>query len=136
MDRKIPNVPSGGLNLVDVRDAADALIRAMDGGAPGRRYLVGGHNMTVKDFFSALERLSGVKGPRMELPETWSRTGAGFLRGLYRIVAQEYPLDDPTVEMAYRFWYFDNSRAKSELGWKPRAAEETLKDTIAYLRKK
>jgi len=135
LDRKLPNVPSGGLNFVDVRDAADALIRAMDSGVPGRRYLVGGHNMTVKDFFVALERFSGVKGPRMELPETWSRTGAGFLRGLYKVVAQQYSLDDTTVEMAYRFWYFDNSRAKSELGLNPRPADETLKDTIVWLRR-
>jgi dihydroflavonol-4-reductase len=136
LKRKLPNVPSGGLNFADVRDAADALIRAMYSGVPGRRYLVGGHNMTLKDFFLALERLSGVKVPRLELPETWSRTGAGFLRGLYKLAAQEYALDDVTVEMAYRFWYFDNSRAKTELGLNPRPAEETLRDTIAWLKRR
>jgi dihydroflavonol-4-reductase len=134
LERKITNVPSGGLNFVDVRDAADALARAMEVGVPGHRYLVGGHNMMVKDFFLALERLSHVKGPKMELPETWSRMGAGVLRRLYKVVAQEFPLDDPTIEMAYRFWYFDNSRAKNELGLNPRPAGETLRDTIVWLR--
>jgi dihydroflavonol-4-reductase len=134
--RKITNVPNGGLNFVDVRDTADALIRAMDSGIPGRRYLIGGHNMTLKEFFLSLERLSGVTGPRLELPETWSRCGAAILRTLYKVVGKEFPLDDVTVEMAYRFWYFDNSRARSELGLNPRLAEETLKDTSAWLRER
>lgn len=134
LDRKIPNAPSGGLNFVDVRDAADSMIRAMETGVPGRRYLIGGHNMMLKEFFRLLEKLSGVKAPRMEMPESWSRAGAGVLRGLYKVAGRKFPLDDPTVEMAYRFWYFDNSRAKSELGLNPRPAEETLRDTIEYLR--
>ncbi len=132
---KIPNVPAGGLNFVDVRDTAEALVRAMEVGVPGRRYLIGAHNMVLKEFFGLLEKLSGVKMPRLEMPESWSRAGAGVLRGLYTFVGAKFPLDDPTVEMAYRFWYFDNSRAKSELGLNTRPAEETLRDTIAYLRR-
>lgn len=136
LNRKILNLPAGGLNFVDVRDAATALISAMDTGVSGRRYLIGGHNMTVKEFFGMLERLSGVKAPKMEMPESWSRTGAGILRGLHKVVGRKFPLDDTTVEMAYRFWYFDNSRAKKELGLTPRPAEETLRDTIAYLKQR
>ena len=133
LNRKIANVPAGGLNFVDVRDAAAALISAMETGVSGRRYLVGGYNMMLKEFFGMLERLSGVKAPKMELPESWSRTGAAILRRLYKVVGREYPLDDTTVEMAYRFWYVDNSRARKELGLNPRPAEETLRDTIGYL---
>src|SRR5437867_751930 len=136
LNRKIPNVPLGGLNFVDVRDAAAALVSAMETGIPGRRYLIGGHNMTVKEFFGILERLGGVKAPKLEMPESWSRAGAGILRGLYKAVGRRFPLDDTTVEMAYRFWYFDNSRARTELGLEPRPAEETLRDTIAYLRQR
>ncbi len=132
---KIPNVPAGGLNFVDVRDTAEALARAMEVGVPGRRYLIGAHNLRLKEFFGLLEKLSGVKMPRMEMPESWSRVGASVLRGLYTVAGRKFPLDDPTVEMAYRFWYFDNSRAKSELGLHTRPAEETLRDTIAFLRR-
>src|SRR5438093_4063509 len=134
LNRKIPNVPAGGLNFIDVRDAATALISAMETGVSGRRYLIGAYNMRLKEFFAMLERLSGVKAPKLEMPESWSRTGAHVLRGLYKIVGREFPLDDSTAEMAYHFWYFDNSRARLELGLNPRPAEETLRDTIAYLR--
>lgn len=128
-------IPGGGLNFVDVRDAADVLIAAMEKGTPGRRYLVGGPNMTLKEFFGLLERVSGVAGPRRQLPENWSRRGAAFLRALYAWVGASYPVDDVSVEMGCRFWYLDNTRARSELGFEPRPAEETLRDTVDYLRR-
>jgi len=36
--------------------------------------------------------------------------------------------------MAYRFWFLDNTRARTELGFTARPAEETLRDTVAFLR--
>ena len=133
MKRRIPSVPSGGMNFVDVRDAADALIAAMERGTPGRRYLVGGYNMLVREFLGRLERITGIKPPGMELPESWSRLGVPLLRTVYGLAGKQFPLDDATIEMSYRFWYFDSSRARSELGFSPRPAEETLRDTVQYL---
>lgn len=130
------NVPAGGLNFVDVRDTAAALAKALETGVPGRRYLIGGYNLTIKEFFALLKRVSGVRGPRWELPESWARRGAAVLRRLYRLARHTYPVDDVTIEMAYRFWYFDNSRAKSELGLNPRPAEETIRDTLTFLRRR
>ena len=130
------NIPSGGLNFVDARDAAAAMVTAMEKGVPGRRYLIGGHNLTIREFFALLERVSGVRGPRWELPESWSRGGAALLRGLARVAGSRYPVEDETIEMGYRFWYCDSARAKQELGFAPRPAEETLRDTIAYLRRR
>jgi len=132
---KVTNIPFGGLNFVDVRDAAEALIQAMLAGLPGRRYLVGGYNMTLAEFFSMIQRVSGVRAPRFSIPERWSRRGARVLRALYSWFGGHFPLDDTTVEMAYRFWYLDNSRAKAELGLTTRPPEVTLRDTVEYLRR-
>jgi len=136
LDGYYTSVPTGGLNFVDVRDAADALIKAMRVGVPGRRYLLGGHNITVKEFFALIERVAGVRAPRLEISETWSRRGAAFLRRLYGWAGRNFPIDDCTLEMAYRFWYFDSERGKSELGLTPRPAEETIRDTVDFLRKR
>ncbi len=130
------NIPSGGLNFVDARDAAAAMATAMEKGVPGQRYLIGGHNMTIREFFALLERVSGARGPRLELPESWSRGGAALLGWFYRMAGSRYPVEDETIEMGYRFWYCDSRRARQELGFDPRPAEETLRDTIAYLRRR
>jgi len=39
------------------------------------------------------------------------------------------------VEQAEYFWYFDSSKAREELGFEPRDPQETLQDTVAYIRK-
>jgi len=130
------NIPGGGLNFVDVRDAAAAMVAALEKGAPGRRYLLGGHNLTLREFFQLIERVSGARAPRWALPESWSRGGAAWLRRLHSLAGTTYPVDDETIEMAYRFWYCDGARARAELGFAPRPAEETLGDTVVYLRER
>ena len=82
-----------------------------------------------------IQRVSGVRAPRFSIPERWSRRGARVLRALYSWFGGHFPLDDTTVEMAYRFWYLDNSRAKAELGLTTRPPEVTLRDTVEYLRR-
>ncbi|MFQ5662721.1 MAG: NAD-dependent epimerase/dehydratase family protein [Terriglobia bacterium] len=136
LNRRFPSVPTGGLNFVDVRDAADAFIQAMAVGVPGRRYLLGGHNVTVKEFFALLERVARVRAPRWQPPEMFSRRSLAVVRRLYAWVGRHFPVDDATVEMAYRFWYCDSGRAKSELGLAPRSAEETIRETVEFLRQR
>ncbi|MBN8095835.1 hypothetical protein J0J38_23510, partial [Vibrio vulnificus] len=60
LGRKIPYCPNGGLSFVDVRDAAEAFIAALDRGRNGEKYLLGSANMSFEEFFGRLERLSGV----------------------------------------------------------------------------
>ena len=53
---------------------------------------------------------------------------------LYRAVGRRFPLDDATVEMAYRYWFLDNARARAELDFSARPAEQTLRETVQFLR--
>ena len=133
LNRQITNIPGGGLNFVDVRDAAACFISAIRNGRPGRRYLVGGHNMTIREFFFLIQWISGVRAPLLSLSENWSRRGAKVLRRGMELIGRTFPLDDRTIEMAYRFWYVDNKLACDELGLDPRPAEQTIRDTVGFL---
>jgi dihydroflavonol-4-reductase len=136
LDRAIPAMPSGGMSYVDARDAAVAMLRAMEKGTPGARYLLGASNCTVREFFSRLERISGVAAPRIPLPKSPSlaRMGTEFLGKVMKKVGGELPVDPVSVEMAQLFWYLDASRAERELGFAPRDPMETLVDTVEELR--
>src|SRR5207245_3678642 len=48
------------LNLIDVRDVADGMVRAMECGRPGRRYLLGHENLSIRQVFGHLSRLTGL----------------------------------------------------------------------------
>ncbi len=65
---KLPARMDCTLNLIDVRDVAEGLIRTMDRGQPGRRYLLGGENLTLVGLLGILSELTGVPVPRWSVP--------------------------------------------------------------------
>lgn len=136
LERKIPAIPPGGLSYVDARDAASAMVLAMERGIGGRRYLVGACNMTIKEFFARLERVSGVKGPILPMPRQGreiARTGAEMLERVSLRLGIPVAVDPISLDMAHYYWYLDASLAENELGWEPRDPVETLVDTIRDL---
>ncbi len=131
---KIPYLPGGGLNFVDARDAAMAFIRALEKGQHQEKYLLGAANMTFKEFFGRLERLSGVSAPRLHVPKSLTMTGATIVNSLFKNWNKPSPIQPSEVEQAECFWYFDSSKAENQLGFTPRDPQETLQDTLQYLR--
>lgn len=135
LERRIPAIPPGGLSYVDVRDAAEGMRLAMDRGVPGKRYLLGACNLTMREFFARLERVSGVPGPVIPMPRATelAKAGAELLERLGARVGLTLPVDPVSLDMAHHTWYLDASRAERELGWTPRDPTETLADTVADL---
>jgi len=132
--RKIPYTPSGGLNFVDARDAAAAFITALEKGRHQEKYLLGAANMTFPEFFGRLERLSGVAAPMLRMPKQLAMAGANFISSVFKNWGKASPVAPKEVEQAEYFWYFDSSKAEEELGFAARDPQETLNDTIRYLR--
>jgi dihydroflavonol-4-reductase len=132
--RKIPFTPSGGLNFVDVRDTAQAFVNALEKGRHQEKYLLGAANWTFDEFFKRLERLSGVSAPMIKVPKKLAVAGANILDSLFKNWNKTPPVEAKAVEMAEYFWYFDSGKAEEELDFTPRDPQETLQDTISYLR--
>jgi dihydroflavonol-4-reductase len=134
LSRDVPAVPPGGLNFVDVRDVAPAFVAAMERGAAGDRYLIGGPNWDFAKLFSRLERLTKVPAPRLHPPGAVIEWGARAVDSLYRHWGKASPVDRISVEMSRYFWYLDASKAERELGFRSRDPGDTLYETVAYLR--
>lgn len=132
--KKIPYSPSGGLSFVDVRDAANAFISALEKGGHQEKYLLGSENMTFAEFFGRLERLSGVAAPMLKVPKKLAMAGSSFIESVFTNWGKVSPVASKEVEQAEYFWYFDSTKAKEALDFAPRDSQETLNDTIKYLR--
>ncbi len=134
LGRKIPYCPNGGLSFVDARDAAGAFINALDKGKHQESYLLGSANMTFAQFFGRLERLSGVAAPSLRMPKQLAVTATSLVSSIYKNWNRQPPVEKSEVEQAEHFWYFESSKAVEELGFSPRDPQETLNDTITYVR--
>ena len=134
LGRRVPYCPGGGLNFVDVRDVASAFLTALEKGRDRERYLLGAANMTFEEFFGRLERLSGVAAPKIRLPKRLATTASSMVDSVFRNWGKVSPVVPNEVEQAEHFWYFDSSKAIGELAFTTRDPQETLQDTIRYLR--
>ena len=132
--RKIPYCPGGGLSIVDARDTATAFINALENGEHQEKYLLGSANMTFAEFFGRLERLSGVSGPMLKVPKKLAVGGSSLIESVFANWGKLSPVASKEVEQAEHFWYFDSAKAKQALGFEPRDPQETLNDTISYVR--
>jgi dihydroflavonol-4-reductase len=138
LERKIPAIPPGGISYVDARDAAEGMRLAMEKGVSGRRYLLGACNLTLREFFARLERVSGVRAPlipmiRARQAAELAAAGAKLLERLTSRLGVPMPVDPVSLDMAHFYWYLDASLAENELGWTPRDPTETLADTVKDL---
>ena len=135
LEKKVPFLPAGGLSFVDARDAAAAMILAMERGRAGERYLVSAANLTIEAFFARLSRISGVPAPRLKVPRsvTLARLGADLLERAAKRFTLDLQVDRISAEMSQCFWYVDAAKARDELGWVPRDPSDTLADTVRDL---
>jgi nucleoside-diphosphate-sugar epimerase len=131
---EIPAIPCGGINFVDVRDAAPAFYSAMKKGGSGQSYLVGGPNWTMERFFKQLGRVSQVSAPRIRINKKLHNVTSKLIEHVYDAIGKEPPVEPQSMEMSRYFWYADSTKAKEELGFDPRDPSETLHDTVQYLR--
>jgi dihydroflavonol-4-reductase len=112
-------VPPGGTNVVDVDDVVDGIVRAAEAGARGRRYVLGGENLTFREVFGAIAGAVGrrprfVPVPRVSEPFfSLAARVAGPLTGSRFLTPQ-------IVEDLFRYKYYSSERARRELGWSPR----------------
>lgn len=106
-----------GMNLIDVRDCAEGHVLAAQKGRVGERYILGGPNVTLKEMFDMLARVSDVTSPKMKVPHWVAETYAS-LENFWSInIARrepDVPLD--SVKLARHKMWFDASKAVSELG--------------------
>lgn len=132
---KLPARMDTTLNIVDVRDVAEGLIRTMDRGRPGRRYLLGGENLTLVGMLGILSDLTGVPVPRWSVPYPVGLAVAYVSEWVADHVTGKTPKATVTgVRLTRRTMHFDASRSLAELGLTPRPAAESLADAVAWLR--
>ncbi|MBL0339813.1 MAG: NAD-dependent epimerase/dehydratase family protein [Bacteroidetes bacterium] len=61
--QKIPALPEGGFDFVDVRDVAQSVIEAIDKGRNGEIYLLSGKYYTLKELAHIVSKVTGKKIP-------------------------------------------------------------------------
>jgi hopanoid-associated sugar epimerase len=122
------------MNIVDVRDVARGMILAAERGRPGERYILGGENVSLERILSMLSRITGRKNIKIRVPSALALIAGVASEWVAAHLTHRVPL--ATVEgvrLALRSAPFDTSKARGELGFNPRPAEDAVRDAVAWL---
>jgi dihydroflavonol-4-reductase len=129
---RFPVVP-GGLNLVDVEDVALGHIAAMEKGAIGERYILGGDNLTYTQIFETLADITGLAEPSKpkspglaRLVGTLSELSARF-RGTEPLLTSRIARDYVGANV-----WVTSEKAERELGYQHRSAREAMARSVRW----
>ena len=133
--RRPPFVPGGGINVVPLDTVVDGIVAAAERGRTGRRYILGGENLTLVDLAERVGRAAGITLQ----PGTLPRFAGPLARTLMELVEPFVPdrvwFTPDMAAMFGRYMWFDTSRAAHELGVVASSLDLCLEQTVAQLRR-
>ncbi len=131
---RMPGFVDTGLNLVHVDDVASGHLAALRRGGIGERYILGGENVLLGTMLADVANIVGRRPPALRFPiaalypvaigaELWARlTGK----------APFATLDG--LRMARHHMFFNDAKARRDLGYTARPYREAIADAIAWFK--
>jgi dihydroflavonol-4-reductase len=125
---------SGGLNLVDVEQVAQAQVAALERGTIGERYVVGGENFTFDALWDLLAELTGRAAPRARAPIALMYAAAYVDDARCRLTGATPFVPLEGVRMSQRQMFVDSTAAEQALGVPIRSVFDALVSAIVWYR--
>ncbi len=129
---KMPAYVDTGLNIVHVDDVSMGHLLALQKGRTGRRYILGGENMTLKEILETIARLTNQRPPRIRLPHNLILPLAYVFEAVSLITGKEPLATVDGVRLAKKRMFFSSKRAERELGYKHRPARMAIEDAVEW----
>jgi dihydroflavonol-4-reductase len=131
---RMPGYVDTGLNVVHVDDVALGHLLAAQHGEVGRRYILGGENMTLAEILTEVARVSGQRPPSLKIPYGVALPIAAGAEALARLTGREPFATVDGVRMSRKKMFFSADRAIRELGYAPRPARQAIADAVAWFK--
>ena len=134
---RMPFLLAGGVNVGNyafVDDLARGHRLAMERGRPGERYILGGENASLRQFFALVDAASGRRHAKINLPagaaRLWARAQelAAKRLGIYPQITPGW------VDTFLADWAFTSAKAERELGYRVTPLAEGIRLTCDWLR--
>ena len=129
---RLPALVETTSDYVDVRDVAQAVVRALAQGRTGERYLLGGHVLDMRALAGAVARHSGRRAPRVVLPLSLVRPLVPFARLGAWMQGKEPFLTSELLRACESNSVVSHEKAERELDFSLRPFEVTLRDTLTW----
>ena len=133
LNGRIPGYVDTAMNVVHVDDLARGHLLALERGRPGRSYILGGENVSMRVLLDLLSKATGLPAVTRRVPRSLA-LAAGALSELVegRMLRRHPSVPLEAARMSATMMIFDDSRARSELGYSSRPAADAVGDAAAW----
>ncbi len=121
------------LNVIDVRDVAEALLAAIEARRYSEPLLTTAHAVSTEELYALVCRMGGVPMPRLSSSTNFAMFTSYLTELLYSAMGQQTPIISAGMMMATAIDYLDRPSALSETGIAPRPLGETIRDAITLV---
>lgn len=129
---RVPASVEGGFDFVDVRDAARGMVLAAERGRRGENYLLPGEFVTIHQMLGTAANLAGRRGPIAPVPLSVVRAILPIAEPIGRALGDD-AVSEASVAALATGRRVDGSKARTELGYLPRPAGDTIRDMVVFL---
>ncbi len=129
---KIPALVSGGFDWVDVRDVVRGAMLAEQMATRGKRYLLAGHWLSVREIAELVAQVMGRRPPLFTVPMKLAEMTAVPMGWLARFHGSHPIYTRVTLHALRSNRRISRARAEQELGYTSRPTAETVRDTIGW----
>ena len=133
LNGRMPGFVDTAMNVSHVDDLALGHLAALERGRPGRSYILGGENLSMRQILRMLASYCGLPAPRLQVPRGLVLT-AGMASDLIegRLLRREPHVPLEAARMSGSRMIFNDARARSELGYTSRPAREAIEESARW----
>lgn len=130
-----PFYTKGGVNVIAVEDCVDGIMAAWKKGRTGERYILGGENIRIRDLFRMIAEAANVKPPGLFLPPP-AVFALGWMGDRITDLGGKGGFSVENAWTSQLYHWFDNAKARRELGLNPKPAREAIHASVQWMRDK
>jgi dihydroflavonol-4-reductase len=135
LNGRFPAYMDTGLNLVDVAEVARTHVTALTVGRPGKRYILGGENLTLKQILDKMSAITGIPSPTMKIPFAVAATYAFFEEWITgRIRGKEPRATLEEVCMGRKKMFASSAHSQQELDFRIVPVYPAMRAAIEWFR--
>lgn len=129
--KKLVFYPKGGKNFVHVEDAANGVLNAIEKGRNGEKYLLANENLSYKEFFKKINRITHQNPVMIAIPNGLLNFLGLIGEGLKKLKIKTN-LSTSNMKALQICNYYSNQKSVNELGLHYQPVDKAIEDAIQY----
>jgi len=121
-------------NYVFIDNLVEGMVRAMEQGESGGKYLLGGSDISYNDFFNTISEITGKRYFMIRLPVIFALMTATVLLAIATVTGISPLLTPGWVKKYLHDWPVSNDKAIAEINYIPGIFRDGVEKTLDWLR--